>query len=93
MYIKFRSTFAVSIEVSVFSKAKSFLGYAVLLLVSTLGKFQFFLTIVAHSATPINEVRLEPLSPNCGHGANKTFQLALPHGLRFCYTRSRSVET
>ena len=43
-YIKFRSTFAVSIEVSKLSDAKSFsLGWCVvLLLVTTLSKFQFF---------------------------------------------------
>ena len=38
-YTKFRSTFAVSIEVSKFSKAKNFSGYVVLLLVTTLSKF------------------------------------------------------
>ena len=68
-------------------------GYIDLLLVTTFGKFQFFVTIFAHSTTPINEVCLEPLSPSCGHGVKSTFLLGQPNGLRFCYTQSRSVET
>ena len=90
---KFRSTFAVSIEVSKNSKAKNFWGYVVLLLLTTLSKFQFFMTIFAHYATLINEIRFRPLSPSCGIGANITSQLSLPHGFMFCYTLSRSVET
>ena len=74
-------------------RPKFFQGYVVLLLVTTLGKFQIFVTIFAHSTTPINEVCLEPLSPSCGHGVKSTFLLGQPNGLRFCYTQSRSVET
>ena len=74
-------------------RPKIFQGYVVLLLVTTLGKFQIFVTIFAHSTTPINEVCLEPLSPSCGHGVKSTFLLGQPNGLRFCYTQSRSVET
>ena len=36
-------------------------GYVVLLLVTTLEKFQIFVTTFAHSTTPINEVCSEPL--------------------------------
>ena len=43
-------------------------GYVVLLLVTILGKFQIFVTIFAHSTTPINEVCLEPLRPSYVHG-------------------------
>ena len=73
--------------------ARSKKYYVVVLFVTKLSWFQFFVTIFAHSATPINEVHLEPLWPICGHGANKTSQLALPHWFKACYTRSRSVET
>ena len=58
-------------------RPKFYQGYVVLLLETTLGKFQIFVTIFAHSTTPINEVCLEPLSPSCGHGANRIPQLAL----------------
>ena len=61
----------MSIEVSKFSEANHFWGYVVLLLVTTL-KFQFFVTIFAHSVIAINEVHLELSSPSCGHGANRT---------------------
>ena len=60
---------------------------------TTLSKFEFFATIFAHFATPINEVCLEPLWPSCGHDANSTFLQGLPYGFKFCYTRSRSVKT
>ena len=40
-------------------------GYAVLLLVTTLSKFRIFVTISAHSVTPISEVCLEPLWSSC----------------------------
>ena len=60
---------------------------------TTLSKFQLFVTIFAHSTTPIHEVCLEPLSPSSGHGVKSTFLLGQPDRLRFCYTRSRSVET
>ena len=68
-------------------RPKNFQGYVVLLLVTTLGNFQIFVAIFAHPATPINEAYLEPLWPSGGHGANRASQLALPHGLRFCYTQ------
>ena len=83
----------MSIEVSKLIGAKDLLGYVVLLLVTTLAKFQFFVTIFAHSTTPIDEVWLEPLSPSCRHGVKSTFLLGHTNGLRFCYTRSCSVET
>ena len=60
---------------------------------TTLGKFQFFVTIFALSTTPINEVCLEPLSPSFRHGVESTFLLGHPNGLRFCYTLSCSVGT
>ena len=88
-YINFGSTIAVSIEVNKYSEAR----YVVLLLVTTLGKFQFYVRIFAHSTTPINEVCLEPLSPSCRHGVKSVFLLGQPNGLRFSYIRSRSVET
>ena len=44
-------------------------GYVLLLLVTTLSRFQVFATVFAHFATPINEVCLEPLWPSCGYGA------------------------
>ena len=68
-------------------------GYVVLFLVTTLGKFQFFVTTFAHSKTPINQVCLKPLSSRCGHSVKSTFLLGQPNGLTFCYTKSRSVET
>ena len=34
-----------------------------MLLLTTLGKFQFFVTIFAHSTAPIDEECLKPLSP------------------------------
>ena len=68
-------------------------GYVVLLLVTTLSKFQIFVTIVSHSATPINGVCFEPLTPSCQHGVDSTFQLAVPHEFRFLYTWTRSVRT
>ena len=42
-------------------RLKVYSGYVVLLLVTTLGKFQIFVTIFAHSTTLINEVCLELL--------------------------------
>ena len=93
-YIIFRSTFAVSIEVSKFSRAKNFQGYVVLFVSNYTQQVSIFRdSFCSFSATPINEVRLEPLSPSCRNGASRTSQLALPHGFRFCYTHSRSVET
>ena len=83
----------MSIEVSKYSEAKKFSGICCTVVSDHTGKFQFFVTIFAHSTTPINEVCLEPLSPSCGHGVKSTFLLGQPNGLRFCYTRSRSVET
>ena len=75
-------------------RPKIFQGYVVLLLVTTLGKFQIFVTIFVHFTTSFNEVCLEPLWPSCGHGVKCTFLLlGLPNGHKFCYTRSRSVET
>ena len=52
-----------SIEVNNYNEgheAKS-LGYVILLLVTTLGKFQFFVAISAHSTTYINQVCLGSL--------------------------------
>ena len=40
-------------------RPKVYQGYAVLLFVTTLSKFQFFVTVFAHSKTTINEVCLE----------------------------------
>ena len=74
-------------------RSKIFQGYVLLLLVTTLGKFQFFVTIFAHSTTPINEVCLKPLSPSCGHGVESTVLLGQLNGLKFRYTQSRSAET
>ena len=76
-------------------RPKTFWGYVALLLVTTLckSKVHFFAIFFAYSTTPIDEVCLEPLSPSCGHGVKSTFLLGQPNGLRFCYTRSRSVET
>ena len=64
-------------------------------LLTTLGKFQFFVTIFAHSTAPIDEECLKPLSPwpLTRHGVKSTFLLGQPNGLRFCYTQSRSVES
>ena len=75
-------------------RPKVYQGYVVLLLVTTLSKFQFFVTIFVHSTTP---VCLELLWPSCrcdqAAGVKSTFLLGLPNGFKFCYTRSRSVET
>ena len=78
---------------SVWYRPNTFQGYIELLLVTTISTHQFFLTIFAHSTTPINEVRLEPLSPSCRHDVKSIFLLGQPNGLRFCYTQSRSVQT
>ena len=40
-----------------------------------------------------NKVCLEPLWPSCGYYVKSTFLLGLPNEFKFCYTRSRSVET
>ena len=48
----------MTFEVNKYNEAEIFQGYVVLLLVDTLRKFQFFVTIFAHSATPISEVFL-----------------------------------
>ena len=48
----------MTIEVNEYNEAEIFQGYAVLLLVDTLRKFQFYVTIFAHSATPSSEVYL-----------------------------------
>ena len=64
-YIKFRSTFAVSIEESKFIGAKNFSGICCTAVSDHTQQVQFFVTIFAHFATPINEICLEPLSPSC----------------------------
>ena len=51
----------MTIEVSKYNETKIFLGYVVLLLVNSLSKVQFVVTIFAHSSTPTNEVCLEQL--------------------------------
>ena len=75
-------------------RPKVYHWYVVLLLVTTLSKFQFFVTIFVHSTTP---VCLELLWPSCrcdqAAGVKSTFLLGQPNGLRFCYTQSRSGET
>ena len=75
---------------SVWYRLNFFQGYVELLLVTAIGTFKFFLTIFAHSTTPIIEVCLEPLSANCALWCEK---LGQPNGLTLCYTQSRSVET
>ena len=62
-------------------RPKIYQGYVVLLLVTTLSKFEIFVTIFAYSAAPINEVCFESLWPTCGLGVKSTFLLRLPHGL------------
>ena len=74
-------------------RPKVFKGYVVLWLETTLNKFQFFVAIFAHSATLLMRYVWNHLWPSYGHGANRTSELALPRGFRFCYTRNRSVKT
>ena len=81
------------LKVSKYSEAKRFFKICCTVVSDHTWQVLFFVTIFAHSTTPINEVCLEPLSPNFRNGVNSTFLLGQPNGLRICYTRSRSVET
>ena len=54
-------------------RPKNYQGYFVLLLVTTLRKVSNICDDIAHSATPIKEVCLEPSWPSCGHGLNSTY--------------------
>ena len=91
----FRSIYAVTIELGkqIQWSQKFIQGYVSLLLVTTLSKFQFFVTNFAHSATHINEVCLKPLWPSCIHGVNSTSLMGQQNKFKFRYTQSRSVKT
>ena len=81
-------------EVSKFSEAKIFLVICCTVVSDHTQPVSIFcVTMFAHTTTPVYEVFLEPLSPSSRHGVKSTFLLGQPNGLRFCYTRSRSVET